>query len=911
MINSIAIGMSNSYGLGVIKVACDPYDSKDFAGTLSDAVREALDIRRNAVEDLMENTIMESKVIDMLYVTMYDMMEKNRNDLFGVNKLRNDIRRTAEDYVRRYMDKEYGTPLDVSVIDDIVDEIMRSDGIAEIIDDYETIVDERMRLFGDILNNVEKKTSMIFKEMIAMLMRYGVDRMGMYPYLEYKMVKLVDEIAELASLNPLAGAFMLSNEDSFLLDGKDGTEMRSYVKLTCDVDIDVTIVSPTKNNENTHFVGFDHDDEASYSALFRIFVKADLTYRAESSSPIMNMLGTYDAAVAGTSHSEFDIAVTVVSGWKLAGVEYEASDTLYGDLFAGLVELLRPIIEPLYELIKLGKSVLHAIMKVVMRAAQLVIDMLMKIFEIVMKPMELLANVLSKVLGSIFDSIITTLVITLKSQTFGFNLFGMRLEIITDILGELKDHASVTTIQLIMPIFGVNITAFINVKKDRSSNFFFSGGVAIEAETWYLKITVDPFMKTKKHLIELNGKFRDTDIYAVAPDVVQYDEMEFRLSDIPGLGSMLSSIPLPIPGVKGSIDAGLELKYNLPYVYGVVINEFELNPPGNDRDNEWVELYNSTRSYVNLDGYMLIPSSNLTKTHTIKNTIIGPGERIVITFPGQFLNNTKESIGLYDAAGVQVDSTPIKDDTRDDDQTWQRETDASAKWVFKKSTKGADNGGQYGGGSPMKAAAFDCLQRAGMQALTEMKMAIIGPDGVALFLKRTLELAIQNAINMIASCLVSASVFIELTFTDYSGSAYVGLRFSLVIGRDIVKDGLTWMVGQITGMMKNIDNPTGMTPKQIISDDVYFQTMFFARITTPKVFGNSLGNRSVTAGLVVECNITAISNLIGRPGGSWRVNIGLVLEDIPPYIVPPMIKVDHDKHIDLWLFRMSLERSKR
>jgi len=191
-----------------------------------------------------------------------------------------------------------------------------------------------------------------------------------------------------------------------------------------------------------------------------------------------------------------------------------------------------------------------------------------------------------------------------------------------------------------------------------------------------------------------------------------------------------------------------------------------------------------------------------------------------------------------------------------------------------------------------------------------MGSKIVGPDGVALFLKRVVELTIQNAINMIANCVVSASIFIELSISDATGSAHGGIKFSLVLGREIVKDGLSWAVGQITGMMNNIDNPTGMTPKQIISDDIYFQTMIFVQVTTPKILG-PIGNvPKVTAGIVIECNLTALCTLFGKGGGQWKVNVGLVFEEFPSYLVPPMMKVDVDKKTDLWLFRLSMEKAK-
>ena len=253
----------------------------------------------------------------------------------------------------------------------------------------------------------------------------------------------------------------------------------------------------------------------------------------------------------------------------------------------------------------------------------------------------------------------------------------------------------------------------------------------------------------------------------------------------------------------------------------------------------------------------------------------------------------------------------MKTDNKNDDSTWQRETDASSKWVFKKQTKNADNGGKYNGGNPIRAAIAQCAIDAATKAFGEMGMKIVGPDGVALFLKRVIELIIENAINMIADCVVSASIFIEITISDVSGSLHSGIRFSLAIDKEFVRDGLKWAIGQITGMMNNIDNPTGMTPKQIVSDDVYFRTMVFAQVSTPKILGG-LGNvNNVTVGVSVSCNLTALGSLFGRGGGNtWRVEAGLVLEEFPTCLVPPMFKLESDKKTDIWLFRITFEKAK-
>ncbi|MCL2712824.1 MAG: lamin tail domain-containing protein, partial [Methanomassiliicoccaceae archaeon] len=871
-INSMIVDLADTYKLKTVRVACDPFDAKDFMTSLTDAMNTALDAQRTAVENCMESTIRSGKVIDTLYVTIYEHMAANRDSLFGVNIFKDSIRATVRNSVIESVKGQYGMPLDPTTIDSITDELMMSENVIWRLNMYDEYVDGRMSVFSDVLNSVEKNTNSPFKDLMVYLMRYGMDTFGLYPKIQSKTVSLVNEMAEFASLNPMSGVYGLPGTDSFTLTGNNGTAVKEYISADCDVDLKIKITPPTKNKENIHYVGFREDKEASYSSMFRIDVSAVVGYEARSSSPLMKMLDSYDAAVIGISRSNFDLAVPVMSGWGLTGVEYKPSTTILNDVTKAFLIFIEPLLGPLNELMKLAKNIVNVMANAVMRVANFVNDMLMKLYELIMEPLRKLAEIINNALEKVFSEILTTMVIKLGSQTFGIDLFGMRLEIITDIAGELRKGTSITKLRLTLPLFGVMMSATLDVKKDKEKELSFSGTIAAVAETWNLSVTVDPLMKIRKHLIEIDGTFRGTDIHAVIPDIVQYDELEFRLSDVPGVGQLLSNIPLPIPGMKGSLDAGFELKYSLPYVYGVVINEFELNPAGADNDKEWVEIYNSTLTSVDLEGYRLATLSG--KSYEIGKITLKPGERTVITFPGQFLNNSKESVTLYNADGIVVDSTPMKSDAKDNDFTWQRETDASATWVFKKQTKGADNGGKYVGGNPVKAMLAQCVMSAATQAFSEMGMQLVGPDGVADFVKRTIELTIEKAIEMIASCVVSASIFIEIALNDLSGSLHSGIRFSLMLGREIVQDGLNWAVGQIKGMMNNIDNPTGMTPRQIISDDIYFQTMVFAQVTTPKILGTLGGKANVTAGLVVNCNITAMCNLLGRPGGTWKVNIG-------------------------------------
>ncbi len=124
----------------------------------------------------------------------------------------------------------------------------------------------------------------------------------------------------------------------------------------------------------------------------------------------------------------------------------------------------------------------------------------------------------------------------------------------------------------------------------------------------------------------------------------------------------------------------------------IVINEVELNPEGQDSGNEWVELYNPTEQTVDIGGWTIRPTSGMVSTYTIpQGTTMGPEGRLVITFPQQFLDNSDESVVLYDNQGNEVDRTLLLVDTDSDNYTWQRQQDGSDEWIFKPATKETAN----------------------------------------------------------------------------------------------------------------------------------------------------------------------------------------------------------------------------
>jgi hypothetical protein len=141
---------------------------------------------------------------------------------------------------------------------------------------------------------------------------------------------------------------------------------------------------------------------------------------------------------------------------------------------------------------------------------------------------------------------------------------------------------------------------------------------------------------------------------------------------------------------------------NLATTFGtplkVIINEIELNPPGTDYGNEWLELYNPTSSSIDLSGWKIYTSGG--RVYKIPDyTIIAPNSYIVVSFKMIFLNNENEYVILKDSTGAIVDQSPTISDVANNEYTWQRypnskDTDTSGDWQFRPMTKGSNNGGE-------------------------------------------------------------------------------------------------------------------------------------------------------------------------------------------------------------------------
>jgi hypothetical protein len=130
----------------------------------------------------------------------------------------------------------------------------------------------------------------------------------------------------------------------------------------------------------------------------------------------------------------------------------------------------------------------------------------------------------------------------------------------------------------------------------------------------------------------------------------------------------------------------------------IVINEVEQNPPGTDAGNEYVELYNPTVNSVDISGWIVSTTAGDNVALAISSgTIIQHNGYYLMISSSQWIDNSGESVILRNFGGNEVDRTPSLADADNDGWSWQRypngqDTDSSADWAFRSSTKGAPNG---------------------------------------------------------------------------------------------------------------------------------------------------------------------------------------------------------------------------
>ena len=911
IVNGAAINASKN--IGSIRVSADAFDGTAFFSDLSEAMNEALKNGLNNIENAMTSSVENSRFCDPSYTALFNKLDDNLSEIYDVDEIQKNNSGKIKNAIRAHLKETGKTILDENAVSLLAVSATLSPEYEKAYAGIDTKIQNSVSLLKSVLTKVPGENDENIKALLGLTLK-AVIKTDIVSNAVTSIVKnMTADISEYQEFNTKSTVIDLENSDSFRLTDGDGNVFTEYVSIEDDYDLDIKIIQPRSNKSKCiHNIGITEFNLSPYTTVFTVSLNGDVGYSVSSASPVLTALGWSDAASKGNFSVTTSFDIACVSGWALTGVEYTKSSNIITEAVRLLLKAAEPLFEPLKEVFIALKQLSDLCSTAIVEISSYVNAMISEFYNKIMEPIEKIQEIIESQLMAIFD---VTFDVGLGYQSFTFSFYGMALTVEFRAATLTQNTKSLCKVKLATEIGETSIEAGFEVKYNEKNGIMFKGTGKVKADDWAVDLTIDPFMKFSKKILSATGTIRGIDFTAVMPEIVQYDQIEASVSDIPGVGEILSNIPLPIPGVKGSFDMGVDLRYNMPIQTGLMINEFESNPAGDDRGKEFVELYNATGSTVDLSGYRLVPGSNESKAIELSGTI-KPFEKKVFYFDGFSLKNTGktgshsgESVTLYDADENIVDSTPWKSDSANDDSTWQRSSDGSKTWMFKKGTPGKSNGVVIKTNAIAKTFIVDSLKTAGEKALYQMGNHLTSVEEVAEFLKRMLEIFIETVIEKIADMLVSAAVFIQMELSDIAGTQHAGVKLSLEMNSELIEEGLTWLISQ-TGLLGSyVKTPECSDPLDIVCNDTYFRTTVYTGMSAPKILNRNVDGLEITVGLSVGVNISGLFTVCGNERGTWKVDAGVVIEDCPFELAVKKLSKEKGEHCDMWLLRMQFSKS--
>jgi hypothetical protein len=434
-----------------------------------------------------------------------------------------------------------------------------------------------------------------------------------------------------------------------------------------------------------------------------------------------------------------------------------------------------------------------------------------------------------------------------------------------------------------------------------------------------LEITVDPMMAIQSYIIEGHGKSEaekgggwGIDFYS--PEIEEYKEVKYCLSDVM---KGMNSIPIPFLGLKATVDCGFIIHYNATKGTSVVINEFELNPEGNDYDNEWFEIYDP-EGIVGDDWKISSHSKGLRKVPLSSLGSVNEDVYTVYNLSGEVLHNGNrtepltpgDGLILYDGDGHVIDKTPkFKDPGKGDNKTWQRGYDGGAIWKLKEETKLGENGPEK---LDMKLEIMDALKSSFQVAWADFIEKDLSIDAIIELIQDWIHNFIEMVLTLIQDAVHRVFVYIDLALEDATGSAGGGFRLSLGMDGDGVVILLRWIIDTIKTFIYNLMNPGNCEdiptiPKEL-PEHMFIRFELYFSVGTPKLITKVCKDPPPKCrfAIAIQANIPALVNLLGWDWGDWEVVFGVYLDHFPSRALSKTFGTSEDKDsfVDLWLFRV-------
>jgi len=678
---------------------------------------------------------------------------------------------------------------------------------------------------------------------------------------------------------------------------------------------------------NTHLTALGDISATPYSTQWTVSVIGLLDMIVTTNgSTLQSVFGDGDASASHPVKIELSFPVVAHSAWPLDGVEYNPSNTLLSDAVqAGkkFCELVWDKLEPVFGWVKDGVERMYGFVERVFETAASFSTRMVKVLAVTMQGLvETLQEYVQEIADSALAKAVDLFVDLLGTVEVRVSLYGFVVIVRTN-LPDLLFRGSVDKLRIMVYTdrFGPGITVGVRVAKFEDGRYDVVANGTIATDDARMDVVVDPLMLVNRRFVEMHCQARTWALDLVIPEVEPYELAEVSTADVPGVGALLSNVPIPVLGLSASVEAGIRLKYSLPFPTDLVVNEFESNPQGEDGGNEWAEIFNPLDKPKTIDGWTLSTQHGKVCTMTLQG-VVPAGGLLLVRFPETSLDNgvpgdpfnDGDGLVLTDPSGTVVDCTPVLSDTANDARTLQRSWDGGPRWVLRTGTPGSSNG------PALLMASSDfivkCLFEAFREAFAETTLSEVSAslDFLSLFAKRVLHNFIENLLSIVKDIIHEVVFFIEVTLSDAAGVASGGFRISFAVSGESVVELLRWLIFSMATFVVNLGRAN--TPVAYPSvPPAFFESMFIRfelllEVGLPKMMRviGAVGDLEARYALAVAVfpNLPAIGKLAGKSWGAWSVGFGAYLEGVPREFVAKFLSKTSGDFVDFWIFKARL-----
>lgn len=911
VLRAAAVDMAGTTGLGTVTIEVDPHDDGALLDDLMGALTDAMSGAGDAMEEGISSSLADATVYDEFYGALADEIEGHASDFVLAAELRSRLLAAFSAQVSAAMAEAEaaGTVYDGPTAEELTDAAMPS-----ALSSYRAAVHGDLALF-DALRHVESGDGSLVKKVLTKICSFGLRALDILVPVEEVALEMADEVVGISGMNPYEGVIGLPGSTSFELEDDDGNTV--IERLDADVTTSDTVVTvDVDGDRSVHTVGFGEDSSAAYSTVFVVTLRGTVQYTVTGTGSMAGSMGSVSSVYSGSFPVDATVEVPVATGWALAGVDYSPSCTVLTDLWDLLLDVLEPVIEPLRKVMEAIRGAFTALAETVIDAMGFVSEQLIRLYNALMDPLAELRSMLEDALeDAITEAVFDILVdVNMGDQSLTLQFFGCELRFETSAITWAANTKTLLAVTLTVPIAGVEIEAGVTAKVRgdlEAENLIITGTGSVEGDGWSVKGKLDPLMKGSKYLVTLDGRVGDCSVSVAAPRLESYYEMGIALSDVPGLGQVIDSIPIPGLGVNVGLDAGFSLRYDEARKDGLIINEYETNPEGTDRGNEWVELLNNGRTTIDLTGYSLTYGKAGSKKTMELSGEISPGEYLVVYPDFTLVNESGRRLTIVGPDDAAVDEVSLKADPSNDDYTWQREFDGSTEWVYERGTMGRSNAG-FGGSDVITAAEMkDCVWE-GVQRAFDRIESITDLDSLVDFLRYLVRYTVDELIDVVSGSIIDASVYARIDVSDMTSTVTSGIQVAFRTDGDLVEDVLKYVAGQLEELILGIDNPYRIDPVGMFTENIDLEVLFHAGVGFPGILGGDADDLPETdLGVVFRTSLSTLTRIIGADTGDSVTEIGIVARDCPEALIPSKLSAKKGMDHDLWLFLVTVELGRR